>query len=138
MKRDFIVHTVADEDVEVQVELKGQKRTAKVPGLTVEMVDMESGKAHTHTVYDDLAEARQLFVPGQELTLVIQRKSGSDHVDPKEVDMKEASEKVNQFRNEALRHEDKTDSQLEDEAKQQAAIKSGVPDPITVPKAEKK
>jgi stringent starvation protein B len=124
MNRDFIVHTVAEEDVTVQVTgPKGQALLAKVPGLTVELIDMENGKAHTHTLFDDLNEARQVCVPGQELTLTIARKSGSPTVttpDPTKAD---------KYRNEALRHEDKTEEQLKNEAAADADRKAGKIDP---------
>jgi hypothetical protein len=132
MKRDFIVHTAVEEDVPVQVELKGEKREAKVPGLTVEMIDMENGKAHTHTVFDDLTEAKELFMPGQELTMTIERKHGAPKLtNPKHKD-------ADEYRNPALRDGDKTESQLKDEEKSRAAHKEGKPDPITIPKTSAK
>jgi hypothetical protein len=89
----------------------GKQIMARVIGLTVELIDKDTGKAHTHTFDDEVPAAKELFVPGQELTLSYARKEGSKTL--KTADPKAADE----FRNDALTHSDKTEGQLEDEAK---------------------
>jgi hypothetical protein len=122
MKRDFIVHTVAEEDVSVQVTgPKGQAMLAKVPGITAELVDMENGKAHTHTFFDDLDQVRALIVPGQELTLTFARKSGAPTLQADDADPARADE----YRNEALTDQERKPMDEEHAAR----IKEGKIDP---------
>jgi hypothetical protein len=132
MQKSFIVHTAVEEDVLIKAtNAKGQPIQAKVPGLTVEIVDTDDGRSHSHTFDTDVDEAKELFVPGQLLTLTFARKAGAPTMtgdgDPSKADA---------HRNEALVDKDKTESQRKDEDHQKAKIKSGVPDPITQPKTK--
>ena len=127
MKKDFIVHTVAEQDVPVTAEVKGKKQQVKVAGLVAELVSMDDGVAHSHTFTEGLDQARELLVPGQELTLTFARKAGAKTLTPKDADPTKADE----YRVEALYERDKTESQREDEEKAEALRKSGKPDPVT-------
>jgi hypothetical protein len=97
MKKDFIVHTAVEEPVDVPVMRLGKQIMARVIGLTVELIDKDTGKAHTHTFDDEVPAAKELFVPGQELTLSYARKEGSKTL--KTADPKAADD----FRNDAVR-----------------------------------
>jgi hypothetical protein len=84
MKKNFIVHTAAEEDVEVQVQRGDKTIRAKVPGVTVELIDTDTGAAHTHVFDEDVGEATNLFVPGQEIELEYRLRPGAKRLKPGE------------------------------------------------------
>jgi hypothetical protein len=130
IQKHFIVHTVAEQDIQVTAIVKGKTVMARVPGIVAEIVDMVDTRSHTYSFDEDLDRVRELLVPGQELTVTLSRKSGSPTLEADDADP-EAAQK---YMTPALTEADKTESQRKDEAKQLGEIKSGKADPITQPK----
>jgi hypothetical protein len=100
--------------------------------MVVETIDTDTGTVHQSIFDEDLDTARELFVPGQELTVSYSRKSGAPTMtgegDPRRAD---------KYRNAALAEEDKTEGQRKDEAKSKQNIKDGVIDKDAAPKGSK-
>lgn len=130
LKKNVIVHTAAEQDVMVNATVKGKVVQARVPGIAVEVVDMDDGRSHSHTFDEDLDEVRELFVPGQQLTVSFARKAGAPTIKPEDADPEAAQE----FMAGTITEDQMTESQREDYKHQQAEIKSGKADPITQPK----
>lgn len=70
MQRKYTVHSCAEEAIQVTAQYNGQDIVASVPGLIVELVSEDGGKAQTESYIPvDIEADKALFAVGNPITV---------------------------------------------------------------------